>query len=98
VPTPPPAAASVPAPAQASQLETAPRPPNSYAEAVERANNTDPGAGGQLTAAHLVEPAIEVTTDGGTTYSDWQVIRVLHTKGTPGTYWYPDILRRQTVA
>jgi serine protease DegS len=37
VPTPAPAIASVPAPAQTSQPETAPRPPNSYAEAVERA-------------------------------------------------------------
>ncbi len=37
VPTPAPASASVPAPAQTSQPETAPRPPNSYAEAVERA-------------------------------------------------------------
>ena len=37
VPTSPPAAASVPASAPTSQPETAPRPPNSYAEAVERA-------------------------------------------------------------
>ena len=37
VPTPAPASASVPATAQISQPETAPRPPNSYAEAVERA-------------------------------------------------------------
>src|SRR6187402_1044233 len=37
VPAPAPASASVPAPAQTSQPETAPRLPNSYAEAVERA-------------------------------------------------------------
>ncbi len=37
VPTSPPAAAAVPASVPTSQPETAPRPPNSYAEAVERA-------------------------------------------------------------
>ena len=33
------------------------------------ANGVDPGAGGLLTADHLVEPRVEVTTDGGTTWS-----------------------------
>ncbi len=32
-------------------------------------NGTDPGAGGQLTAEHLVEPQVEVTTDG----TNWNV-------------------------
>lgn len=34
-------------------------------------NGTDPGAGGQLTAAHLVEPRVEVTSDAGAT---WHVV------------------------
>jgi hypothetical protein len=33
------------------------------------ANGIDPGGGGQLAAAHLVEPRVEVTTDGGVTWS-----------------------------
>jgi hypothetical protein len=35
------------------------------------ANGIDPGAGGQLAAEHLVEPRVEVTTDGGAT---WNVV------------------------
>src|SRR5688572_2748473 len=35
------------------------------------ANGIDPGAGGHLAAEHLVEPRVEVTTDGGST---WNVV------------------------
>jgi hypothetical protein len=33
------------------------------------ANSIDPGAGGKLTAEHLVEPQIEVSNDGGATWT-----------------------------
>jgi Bacterial Ig domain/Bacterial TSP3 repeat len=33
------------------------------------ANNAGPGAGGALTASQLIEPQVEITTDGGTTWT-----------------------------